>query len=49
MRRENEKMLQENIEKFLVENKAHMESSELIFLHAPGLNKIQLLQDGSPL
>lgn len=43
MRRENEKILQENIENFLVENQEHMESSDLIFLHAPGLNKIQLL------
>lgn len=40
MRRENEKILQLHIAQFLEDAKHYLEQAELIFLHAPGLNKI---------
>lgn len=40
MRRENEKILQESIENCMQhEATEHIQNSDVIFLHAPGLNK----------
>lgn len=39
MRRANEKLLQEHISEYLEEAKAYIEIADVIFLHAPGLNK----------
>ena len=39
MRRENEKLLQEYITEHLFEQRQQILQSDVIFLHAPGLNK----------
>jgi len=49
MRRENEKLLAEHIEKYLEEAKQHIQQSEVIFLHAPGLNKSYFITESKPL
>ena len=49
MRRENEKMLQEYIDKHMEENKEHIRRSQVIFLHAPGWNKAIFLSQSKHL
>lgn len=39
MRRENEKLLQEYIQRDMEEAKDDIKDADIIFLHAPGLNK----------
>jgi len=39
MRRENERLLQDHIEGFMDEATEFIKQSDVIFLHAPGLNK----------
>ena len=39
MRRENERLLQDHIEGFMEEALEYIKQCEVIFLHAPGLNK----------
>ena len=49
MRRANEKLLQEHISEYLEEAKAYFEIADVIFLHAPGLNKTILLSESKTL
>jgi 5'(3')-deoxyribonucleotidase len=49
MRRANEKLLQENISEYLEEAKPYIEIADVIFLHAPGMNKTILLSESKAL
>jgi hypothetical protein len=49
MRRENERLLAEHIEKYLGEAKEYIRDAEVIFLHAPGLNKSYFVFESKPL
>lgn len=49
MRRENEKILQQHIHEFMEEAKEFIDKSDVIFLHAPGLNKTLFLSEAKPL
>jgi len=49
MRRANEKMLQQNIEDFMEESRAHIKASHIIFLHAPGFNKTLFMSQSKSL
>ena len=49
MRRENEKVLQEHIDEFMEDSKDLIEESHVIFLHAPGANKLIFLSEDRPL
>ena len=39
MRRENERLLEQHIMDFMEEASGHIAEAEVIFLHAPGINK----------
>jgi hypothetical protein len=45
MRRENEKILEEHIQKFMQEATSHLKASEVVYLHAPGLNRFFFLAE----
>ena len=45
MRRNNEKILQEHILEYMEEAKQYIEEADVIFLHAPGLNKMIFLSE----
>ena len=45
MRRANEKLLQEYIQTNMEEAKDHLAKADVIFLHAPGLNKTLFLSN----
>lgn len=48
MRRENEKLLQDHIDAFMEEAAEMFEQSKVIYLHAPGMNKLMFMaQSGS--
>ncbi len=49
MRRENEKLLQEHISQYMEEAKQFIEEADVIFLHAPGMNKTLFLSQTRPL
>ena len=49
MRRENEKVLQENIEDYMEEARPYLDKADVIFLHAPGMNKTLLVSYTRPL
>jgi Bacteroidetes VLRF1 release factor len=49
MRRENERLLQEHITEYMEEAKTHIEKADVIFLHAPGMNKTLFLSEAKPL
>jgi hypothetical protein len=49
IRRENERIHQEHIVEILEENDVHLASADLIFIVAPGLNRIILTKEPSPL
>ena len=40
MRRQNEILLQQHIDDFMEEAKSHIQQSKIIFLYAPGMNKL---------
>ncbi|CDW87012.1 UNKNOWN [Stylonychia lemnae] len=49
MRRNNEKILQEHILEYMEEAKQYIEEADVIFLHAPGLNKMIFLSESQSL
>lgn len=49
MRRENEKMLNENITEYMEEARPFIEKADVVFLHAPGMNKNLFLSQSKPL
>ena len=49
MRRENEKLLQEHITEYMEEARPFIEKADVIFLHAPGMNKTLFLSEARPL
>jgi len=49
MRRENEKLLQEHITDYMEEARPYIEKADVIFLHAPGMNKTLFLSEARPL
>jgi hypothetical protein len=49
MRRENERLLQDHIEGFMEEANEYIRQSDVIFLHAPGLNKQLFVAESAPL
>ena len=49
MRRENEKLLQEHISEYMEEARPFIERADVIFLHAPGMNKTLFLSEARPL
>jgi hypothetical protein len=49
MRRANEKLLQEHIDEYMEEAKPYIEKADVIFLHAPGINKALFLSEAMPL
>jgi hypothetical protein len=49
MRRENERLLQDHIEGFMEEAAEYIKRADIIFLHAPGLNKQLFLAESAPL
>lgn len=49
MRRENERLLQDHIEGFMDEAAEYIKQADVIFLHAPGLNKQLFLAESAPL
>ena len=49
MRLENERLLQDHNEAFMVEASDYIREAEVIFLHAPGLNKQLFLSESAPL
>lgn len=49
MRRNNEKILQEHIIQYMEEAKTYIEHCDVIFLHAPGLNKMLFLSESKSL
>jgi hypothetical protein len=49
MRRENERLLEQHIMDFMEEAADHIANSEVIFLHAPGINKTFFTAESRPL
>jgi len=49
MRRQNEKLLQEYISKDMEDASEYIKSADVIFLHAPGLNKTLFLSESRSL
>lgn len=49
MRRENERLLQDHIEGFMEEASEYIKQADVIFLHAPGLNKHLFISESAPL
>jgi hypothetical protein len=49
IRRDQEKKHQANVQSILTENYADIEKSDIIFLQAPGVNKLILVRDNEPL
>lgn len=49
MRRENEKILSEHIEAFMEEAGELLEKCKVIYLHAPGMNKLIFMAQSGPL
>ena len=49
MRRENERLLEQHIMDFMEEASSHIRDCEVIFLHAPGLNKTFFMSESRPL
>ncbi len=49
MRRANERLLQEHIDEYMEEARPHIEKADVIFLHAPGINKTIFLSEAKPL
>ena len=49
IRRDQENHHQENVKQILTDNFAELESSDVVFLQAPGMNKLFLVQDVEPL
>ncbi len=49
MRRENERLLEQHIMDFMDEASQHIAESEVIFLHAPGINKTFFTTESRPL
>ena len=49
MRRENERLLQDHIDEFMEDAREHIEESEVIIIHAPGMNKNVFMSEGKPL
>jgi|LauGreDrversion4_2_1035121.scaffolds.fasta_scaffold495995_1 hypothetical protein len=49
MRRNNERLLEEHITEFMEEAKSHIKDCEVIFLHAPGINKNFFMSESRPL
>ncbi|TNV78763.1 hypothetical protein FGO68_gene3958 [Halteria grandinella] len=49
MRRENERLLQEHIDEYMEEAKGYIEKADVIFLHAPGMNKTIFISQSKPL
>ena len=49
MRRENERILQEHISGFMEEARDYIQKSQVVFLHAPGLNRTLFMSESKPL
>lgn len=49
IRRENEKIHQMNVDNILEENLQEIEQCDLVFLQAPGINKLLLIEENKPL
>ena len=49
MRRANERIHQEHIQEYLEEYKEDLEKAEIIFLNAPGMNKLFFIGPDKPL
>jgi len=49
MRRNNERLLQEHIDAALEEHKDLIKKCDIIYLHAPGMNRIILMSESRPL
>lgn len=49
MRRENERLLQDHIDGFMDEAAEYIKACQVIFLHAPGMNKQIFLAESAPL
>lgn len=49
MRRENERLLEQHIMDFMEEASTHIKECEVIFLHAPGINKTFFMSESRPL
>lgn len=49
IRRENEKIHQMNVDNILEENLKEIEQCDLVFLQAPGVNKLLLIEENKPL
>lgn len=49
MRRENERLLEQHIMDFMEEASDHIAECEVIFLHAPGINKTFFMSESRPL
>ena len=49
MRRENERLLEKHIMDFMEEASEHIAQAEVIYLHAPGVNKTFFISESRPL
>jgi hypothetical protein len=49
MRRDNERLLEQHIMDFMEEASGHIAESDVIFLHAPGINKTFFMSESRPL
>ena len=49
MRRENERLLEQHIMDVMEEASDHIADCEVIFLHAPGINKTFFMSESRPL
>ena len=49
MRRQNERLLQEHIDEYMEEAQPFIQKADVIFLHAPGINKTLFLSEAMPL
>lgn len=49
MRRENERLLEQHIMDFMEEAALHIAQADVIFLHAPGVNKTYFMSESRPL
>lgn len=49
MRRENERLLEQHIMDFMDEAASHIAQCEVIYLHAPGWNKMFFMAESRPL
>jgi len=49
MRRENERILQEHIDAFMEEASGLLEKCKVIYLHAPGMNRLVFMAQNGPL